>query len=165
MTCIDDEVWKDDMSATQKPLWVHPAPQFSQADGFRRLINRKYGLKLETYDDLHRWSVDELETFSVEVWTFCGMVYSKPPTATAVGLESMWPRPQWFPGARLNYAENMLATGLAVHPDAIAISACREGGTEWRHLSWMQLRAEVERYVSAFKQAGISKGDRVAGEL
>ncbi|KAL6253183.1 hypothetical protein RBB50_000905 [Rhinocladiella similis] len=153
------------MATPQKPLWKHRAPEFSQVDVFRRQMNLKYGLSLKTYDDLHRWSVDELETFSAEVWRYCGIVYSKPPTATAIGLESMWPRPQWFPGARLNYAENMLATGLAVHPDAIAVSACREGGTEWRHLSWVQLRAEVERYVSAFKQAGVGKGDRVAAVM
>lgn len=153
------------MSVAQKPLWLHPYPRSTRVDAFRRIVNRKYRLNLTTYAELYRWSIDELEKFCAEVWIFCGLIYSKPPVATAFGLEKMWPRPHWFPGAKLNYTENMLCVGLSVHPDAVAVSACREGGTEWRHLTWKQLRDEVERYTSAFKQAGIKKGDRVASEL
>ncbi|KAF2011975.1 acetyl-CoA synthetase-like protein [Aaosphaeria arxii CBS 175.79] len=74
----------------------------------------------------------------------------------------MWPRPEWFPEARLNYTENVLATGLASSPNAIAISACREGGTDWRHLSWKDLRQSVEECASGLRNLGVRKGDRVA---
>lgn len=145
-------------------LWQHPSPYLTRLDAFRRRVNQKYGTQLQTYDELHKWSVDEPEAFNRELWEFCGVVHSTPPNQVAVGLEKMWPRPQWFPGARLNYTENILSTGLSAHPDAIAVSACREGGTSWRHLSWKQLRDRTEQWVSALKHAGIGKGDRIASK-
>ncbi|KAH7183846.1 hypothetical protein BKA60DRAFT_475087 [Fusarium oxysporum] len=145
-----------------KGPWIHPSPHLTRLDAFRRFINRKYDLNLTNYTELHKWSVDEIESFCGEIWTFCGLVYTKPPTAVAVGIESMCPRPRWFPGARLNYTENILIKGLASHPDAVAVSACREGGTEWRHLTWMELRDHVALYTSALRHAGVKQGDRVA---
>ncbi|KAH6952417.1 hypothetical protein BKA56DRAFT_638399 [Ilyonectria sp. MPI-CAGE-AT-0026] len=126
-----------------------PSPHLTHLDTFRKCINRKYGLNLTNYTLLHKWSVDEIESFCREIWTFCGLVYTKPPTAVAVGIESMWLRPRWFPGARLNYTENVLIKGLAAHPDAVAVSACREGGSRWRHLT-------------ALRHAGVKQRDRVA---
>ncbi|SPJ80014.1 related to acetoacetyl-CoA synthetase [Fusarium torulosum] len=145
-----------------KGPWMHPSPHLTRLDAFRRSINRNYGLNLTNYTQLHKWSVDEIESFCREIWTFCGLVYSKPPTAVAVGIESMWPRPRWFPDAQLNYTENILIKGLAAHPDAVAVSACREGGTRWRHLTWIELRRQVALYTSALRQAGVKQGDRVA---
>src|SRR6478735_2551717 len=150
--------------APQGP-WIHPSPHLTRLDAFRRFINRKYDLNLTNYTELHKWSVDEIESFCREIWTFCGLVYAKPPTAVAVGIESMCPRPRWFPGARLNYTENILIKGLAAHPDAVAVSSCREGETEWRHLTWMELRDHVALYTSALRHAGVKQGDRVASKL
>ncbi|RVX73630.1 hypothetical protein B0A52_02520 [Exophiala mesophila] len=113
--------------------WQHPSPHLTRLDAFRRQVNQKYKTQLQTYDDLHKWSVDELEAFCRELWAFCGVVYTKPPTKVAIA-----------------------------HPDAIAVSACREGGTQWQHLSWRELRARIELWVSSLKAAGIGKGDRIA---
>lgn len=146
--------------------WQHPSPHLTRVDAFRRQVNRRYGLSLETYHELLRWSVTELEAFCRELWTFCGVVCSAPPERVAGpddgALDRMWPRPNWFPGARLNFTENMLAAGLAAHPDAVAVSACREGGAAWRHLTWARLRDETARYASALRALGVGQGDRVA---
>lgn len=58
---------------------MHPGPHLTHLDAFRRCINRKYGLNLTNYTQLHKWSVDEIESFCREIWTFCGLVYTKPP--------------------------------------------------------------------------------------
>jgi acetoacetyl-CoA synthetase len=144
-------------------IWRHPNVQGTRVDALRRQINRKYELQLSTYFELHKWSVNEIELFAKEMWDFCGIVHSVPPTQVGTGLKRMYPRPTWFPGARLNYTENMLAVGLACHPDAIAVSACREASTEWRNLTWKQLRDEVEIWTSALKHRGVVAGDRIAG--
>jgi acetoacetyl-CoA synthetase len=143
-------------------LWRHPFPKTTRLDAFRRRINQKYKLNLESYEELHKWSVEELEAFNAEIWNFCRITYSVPPSRIADGLETMWPPPNWFPGAMLNYSENLLAVGLASHPDAIAVSGCREGGVEWRHLSWRELQHQVRLYACAIRQAGVQKGDRIA---
>ncbi|KAF5574290.1 acetoacetate ligase [Fusarium pseudoanthophilum] len=145
--------------------WRHPHPELSRLDAFRRHVNRAYKLDLRTYAQLHKWSVDNVHDFCKEVWMYCGVVYSQPPERVANGIDVMWPRPEWFPGARMNYTENLLSAGLAQHPDAIAISACLEGGVKWRHLSWVQLRNRVAQYASALQALGVTTGDRVAAVL
>ncbi|KAH7161943.1 hypothetical protein B0J13DRAFT_632666 [Dactylonectria estremocensis] len=146
-------------------IWKHPHPQSTRLDAFRRRINRSYNVDLGTYEQLHQWSVENLEAFCMEIWVFCGMVYSACPERVANNLSTMWPRPEWFPGARINYTENILSAGLMLHPDRIAISACREPGEHWRHLTWVQLRRQVALYVSALQAAGVVAGDRIAAVL
>ncbi|KAM5347513.1 hypothetical protein ACJ41O_010518 [Fusarium nematophilum] len=143
-------------------IWKHPHPRATRLDAFRRDINRTYKVDLKTYEQLHRWSVDNLEAFCKEIWVFCGMVSSVSPERVANDICTMWPRPEWFPGARLNYSENILSAGLMAHPDRIAISACREPGTHWRHLTWAQLRRQVALFASALHEAGVVAGDRIA---
>ena len=144
-------------------LWKPQDVSSTRVDAFRRYVNLKHGLQIKTYPQLHHWSVSNIEAFATDVWIFCGITNSVAPTGAGIGLDVMYPRPQWFPGARLNYSENILSVGLASHPDAVAISACQDGGVDWRHLTWKQLRAEVEVWASALRRAGVQTGDRVAG--
>ncbi|OAL52140.1 acetoacetate-CoA ligase [Pyrenochaeta sp. DS3sAY3a] len=141
----------------------HPSiSSLTRLDALRRHVNRQYQLVLENYFQLHAWSVDNIEAFNEQIWSFCGIISSKPYQHVGIGLGQMWPRPQWFPGARLNFAENLIHVGLAAHPDAVAVSACREGMTQWRNLTWRQLEQETARYASALRMAGVAEGDRVA---
>ena len=74
----------------------------------RLLINEKYDVNLEDYHQLHGWSVQNYGSFWSEVWKFSGVISSIEsdlPVDTAVPMNEI---PEWFPGARLNYAENLL---------------------------------------------------------
>lgn len=64
----------------------------------------------------------------------------------------------------MNFTENLLSVGMNAHPDKVAVSACREAGTDWKHLTWRQLQHEVSRYASALRHAGVKEGDRVASK-
>lgn len=145
-------------------VWAHSSPHLTRLDAFRRHVNIKYDLALENYAQLHQWSVRSLELFYQELWLFCGLVTSQPPSQVAIGIEKMWPRPQWFPDARMNFTENLLSVGMSAHPDKIAVSACREAGTQWKHLTWRELQLEVARYASALQHADVKEGDRVASK-
>jgi acetoacetyl-CoA synthetase len=77
--------------------------------------------RVEDYPSLYRWSVDHPDAFWAEVWRLCGVVADERPGAepwdeVVVGLGRMAPPdpalgPRWFPGARLNFAENLLRHG------------------------------------------------------
>lgn len=67
--------------------------------------------------------------------------------------------PEWFPGARLNYAENVLRHNT----DAIACTSARETG-QIAHYSFRQLRNMVQELAAALRVNGLQVGDRVAGE-
>jgi acetoacetyl-CoA synthetase len=66
--------------------------------------------------------------------------------------------PIWFPGARLNYAENLLYR----NDDTIAISAGSESGTVANY-SYRELRQLVQSMAAALRVNGLKTGDRVAG--
>jgi acetoacetyl-CoA synthetase len=68
--------------------------------------------------------------------------------------------PRWFPGARLNFAENLLRHT----DDRTAIVFWNEQGRQ-RVLSFSELAQQVDRVAAALRNHGIVAGDRVAGFL
>jgi acetoacetyl-CoA synthetase len=67
--------------------------------------------------------------------------------------------PLWFPGARLNYAENLLHR----NDDSLACSAGGESGIV-THYSFRELRQLVREMAAAMRVKGLAIGDRVAGD-
>jgi acetoacetyl-CoA synthetase len=61
----------------KRMLWTHPDPDSTRMAEFMRSINHKYGLNLKSYDDLYRWSIDEIASFWAEVWNFTGITAEK----------------------------------------------------------------------------------------
>jgi acetoacetyl-CoA synthetase len=122
------------------------------------------------YPTLYRWSVRHAEAFWPEVWRFCGVVADDRPTGApwedvVIGLDRMAPPdpvlgPRWFPGARLNFAENL----LRFDDERPAVVFWNERGHQ-RSLNYRELRAEVSALAAALRRVGISAGDRVAGFL
>ncbi|KAJ7698594.1 acetoacetyl-CoA synthetase [Mycena rosella] len=138
-----------------KPLWTPPRPPFTAAERLRQLINRKHGLHLENYHDLHKYSVESY-TFWLDLWEFLDIISSVPPKK--VIENGIMPEvPVWFPEARLNYAENHLYRT----DDAIACTAGGETGVV-RDYSYRQLRELVRQMACAMRRHGLQTGDRVA---
>jgi acetoacetyl-CoA synthetase len=110
------------------------------------------------------------EAFWPEVWRFCGVVADERPgrepwDEVVVGLERMAPPdpalgPRWFPGARLNFAENL----LRYDDDRAALVFWNELGRQ-RELSYRDLNAAVAAVATALAAEGVVAGDRVAGFL
>ncbi|KAJ7625724.1 acetoacetyl-CoA synthetase [Roridomyces roridus] len=137
------------------PLWVPTNPQWTPCENLRRLINYKHGLHLKDYHDLHKYSVEDY-TFWLDLWEYLGIISSVPPKT--IMTEGYIPEvPLWFPEARLNYAENLLAR----RDDAICIIAGGENGVV-RNYSYRQLREMVRQMSRAMRKYGVTKGDRVA---
>ncbi|XP_055933306.1 acetoacetyl-CoA synthetase-like isoform X1 [Argiope bruennichi] len=63
----------------------------------------------------------------------------------------------WFSGARLNYAENILRYR---NGDTAIICVDEEENEEY--ITYAELYEEVERYAAAFRKSGLQMGDRVA---
>src|ERR1700745_794951 len=89
-------------------LWAPGPDRAGRANviAFIRWLARERGLDVNGYDELWRWSVTDLDGFWQAVWDYCGIEASTPPTAV-LGRRTM-PGADWFPGARLNYAEHIL---------------------------------------------------------
>lgn len=59
-------------------LWRHPAPETSQMWDFLIKINKEQGLRMESYDDLYQWSINDIADFWAVVWKYVGIVASTP---------------------------------------------------------------------------------------
>lgn len=116
------------------------------------------------YEVWHAWSVREAPTFWAAWWTSCEVLADGSPVVLSEGDLMRPPSvdggPQWFSGARLNYAEHLLRR----RDDAVAIIARDERGRR-RECSFGQLATAVAQLARALERSGVRPGDRVAGFL
>jgi len=143
-------------------LWTPPA------DARERFVLGRYlewlrgerGLDFPGYDELWQWSVSDLEGFWSSVWDFFE-IRSHAPYECVLGSREM-PGAEWFPGARLNYAEHMV--GRDEDLDSVAVVA-RSQSREPRELTFGDLREEVGRARAGLERLGVGPGDRVVAYL
>ena len=144
-----------------KILW-EPTSDFIQSTNiykFKKNINDKYGLKLDSYQELHKWSVENLEEFWYETSNFSSIKYFQKPN-NVLSKYSHMINAKWFEGAKLNFAENL----LSCRNDKLAIYSFREDSYE-ESISYDELHLMVAKLSFSLKKLGIQKGDRVVGVL
>ena len=147
------------MNDTDK-LWSPSPARIRDAalTAFADAASQRAGRPLAGYADLHRWSVEDRAGFWSLVWEFCGVVGERGERAL-VDADRM-PGASFFPDAKLNFAENLLAKSGP--SDALVFRG--EDKVE-RRLSWDELRSLVSRLQQAMQALGVKKGDRVAAML
>jgi acetoacetyl-CoA synthetase len=126
---------------------------------YMRWLERERGLPFDSYDELWRWSVTELEAFWASIWDYFEVEASKP--YSAVLPERSMPGARWFEGAELNYAQHVLR-GKADGDVAVLYASERRELTELR---WGELRKQVAQAVAGLRALGVERGDRVAAYL
>ena len=135
-------------------MWT-PSPERAAQTGMARFM-REAGKS--DYAALHAWSIERPEEFWNRLWDFCEVIGEKG-GETLVDAGRM-PGARWFPKARLNFAQNVLRS--RDHSDAIVFWG--EDRIK-RRLSHENLYGLVSRMAQALEDAGVGKGDRVAGYL
>jgi len=122
---------------------------------FMEFVNKRYGKSLRTYAELHTWSIEYIPEFYAAIWDFVGVKASKS-YETVVDDANKFPGAQWFTGARLNLAENL----LRYRDDRTAFIFRGETEKSYR-MSYAELYDQVARLAKSLKQAGVKPGDRV----
>ncbi|MFF7093784.1 acetoacetate--CoA ligase [Streptomyces rubradiris] len=151
-------------TANPQPLW-QPAPErIAQAriTRFQAWAAEHHGAPAEGgYPALHRWSVDQLDTFWKAVTEWFGVRFSTP-YARVLDDRAM-PGARWFPGATLNYAEHALraAADRAGEPALLCVDETHEP----RPVTWSELRRQVGSLAAELRALGVRPGDRVSGYL
>jgi acetoacetyl-CoA synthetase len=140
-------------------LWQPTEQQIVNTNMFRFMtrINQRYQTDFDDYDSLYQWSIDHIPQFWQEMWDFADIQASAPYTAVVDDATKM-PGAQWFEGAQLNFAENL----LRYRDDRLAIVFRGEDRVR-RTLTYAQLYDAVARVAKALEDAGVLPGDRVAG--
>lgn len=141
-------------------LW-RPTPQVVEAaniTAYRRWLKQRGVRPGPTYEDLWRWSVDNLEDFWASIWEYYDVEAGAP--YDAILADRAMPGATWFPGVRLNYAQHVLRRFGGDSPALVAVGEA--GGYE---VSWTQLRVEVASVTAQLRSWGVDAGDRVVGYL
>jgi len=142
------------------PIWS-PGPARFKAANIQRFsegVQSRLGRDIRDYWDLHGFSIEQPEQFWRAVWEFCTII-GKPGGPTVRHPDRM-PGAQWFPEARLNFAENLLRFRDA-QP---AIIFRGESGAR-SELSFDELHTAVAQTAAALRSSGVAAGDRVAGYM
>ena len=142
------------------PIWS-PGPVRRQTANIRRfleLARTELDPGIHEYQDLHRYSIENPTEFWRAVWEFCEIVgYAG--NEVIIDADQM-PGAKWFPGARLNFAENL----LRFRDEQTAILFKSETGDK-AELTYKELYTAVAQTASALKAAGVKTGDRVAAYM
>lgn len=118
------------------------------------------GVLTETYDDLWRWSVTEVDAFWDAIWAYFGVVGERGDGPVREGGPMPVDGLKWFPGATLNYAANALRRADDAPDDTAVVFRSEAGGH--RVLTYRELARHVAEVRAGLAGLGVGKGDRVA---
>ncbi|MER7764602.1 acetoacetate--CoA ligase [Streptomyces sp. NPDC097619] len=152
--------------ATPQPLWS-PGPERIAAAAVTRFQDwaaEHHGAPAEGgYPALHRWSVDELDTFWQAVAEWFEVRFTTP-YEEVLGSRAM-PGAHWFPGATLNYAEHALRAAEDPARAGEPALLCVDETQEPVPVTWAELRRQVGSLAAELRALGVRPGDRVSGYL
>jgi len=145
----------------KEPLW-EPSEERKNQTNITRLIgfvNEKYGLEINSYAQLHSWSIENIPDFWAAMWEFGGIKASQGYTKVVDDL-SKFPGTKWFSSARLNFAENL----LRYRDDHLAFIF--KGETQKSAtMTYAELYDTVARLAKSLREMGVAPGDRVVAYM
>ncbi len=142
-------------------LWT-PSPERAQRATITRYqawLAQTRGVRTERYEELWRWSVENIEEFWSSIAEFFDVRFQEQP-GSVLGSREM-PGTRWFPGAVVSYAEHMFRDK---DDDAIAL----QHASELRQLdqwTWGELRRQTAAIAGGLRASGVKRGDRVAAYM
>ena len=150
-----------DLNRSDPPLWRPSAADSARANltRFMGWLAAERGLAFADYGALWRWSVSDLAAFWEAIWDFCGVVAAAKGTSVLAAAEM--PGAVWFPGARLNWAENVLARMGDDRP----VLLYKAEDAPLQAIDRARLAADVGALAEVLRRRGIGPGDRVVAYL
>ena len=142
---------------------IDKPPYIPQVRLYQDWLARERGIRFGSYEELWKWSTTDLNGFWQSVWDYFAV---QSPTAHSTALaDARMPHAQWFPGAQVNYAQQVLRHVQAAHAAAfMAIVSENEQG-DVCELSWPELQRQVASVALSLQGMGVQRGDRVAAYM
>ena len=146
------------MTKSPDILWQPSKERIARSNvtAFIKLINKRWQAGVSDSFALYEWSISQPEQFWLSVWDFCGVIAQSRGDRVLVDGHKM-PGAQWFPDAKLNYAQNLLRR----RDDETAMVFWGEDKVR-RRMTFAEVYGAVSRTAQALSAAGVKEGDRVA---
>jgi acetoacetyl-CoA synthetase len=139
------------------------APHTPQIRLYREWLKTHRGLSFDDYDALWQWSITDLDAFWQSIWDY--FVIQSPTPHSGVLANRRMPAAKWFPGARVNYAQQVLRHVEDAWAAGVPAILSRNEKGVLTELSWPELRRQVASLALHLKAQGVQPGDRVAAYL
>ena len=139
------------------------APFIPQIRLYQDWLREQRGLVFDDYDALWRWSTTDLDAFWQSIWDYFAL--QSPTPHSAALAKNVMPGAQWFPGAQVNYARQVLRHADAAHAAGVPAVISSNEKRQQRELSWFELRRQVASLALHLQAQGVQPGDRVAAYL
>jgi acetoacetyl-CoA synthetase len=145
----------------RKPLWTPSDKGIKEANitSFMSFVNKKHDLRIDTYDNLHKWSIDKISDFWAAVWEFVEIKASRGYDLVIDDLNK-FPGAKWFSGSKLNFAENL----LRFKDDHVALSFRGEPEKTVK-VTYAELHDSVADLATSLRQIGVERGDPVVAYM
>jgi acetoacetyl-CoA synthetase len=143
------------------PIW-RPSPAAidgSELTRYQRWLEATHGRAFDDYQALWEWTTTDLEGFWGSLWEYFDISASAP-YEHVLGRRTM-PGAEWFPGARLSYAEHIFR---GKREDDVAIVHASET-RPLAELHWGELRELTGQIAAGLRANGVMRGDRVVAYM
>jgi acetoacetyl-CoA synthetase len=149
------------MREMRKPLWVPSEERKKQANitRFISFVNEKHGLEINSYDELYKWSIENIQDFWAAMWEF-GQIKASRKYDVVVDDLNRFPGAKWFIGTRLNFAENLLR-----YRDDHTAFIFRGENRKSARMTYAELYNSVASLAKPLREIGVAPGDRVAAYM
>jgi acetoacetyl-CoA synthetase len=143
------------------PIWRPSAEaiESSELTRYQRWLDATRGRTFADYRALWEWSTTDLEGFWGSLWDYFDISASAP-YERVLGRRTM-PGAEWFPGAKLSYAEYIFRS---TRDDDVAIVHASET-RPLAELRWGELRELTAQIAAGLRANGVTRGDRVVAYM
>jgi acetoacetyl-CoA synthetase len=138
-------------------------PFLPQIRLYQDWLKANRGLSFDTYNALWQWSITDIDAFWQSMWDYFDL--QSPTPHTQVLTQNVMPGGQWFSGAQVNYAHQVLRHVKPAHAAGFMAVICRNEKGQHREMSWPELSQQVASLALYLKAQGVEPGDRVAAYL
>jgi acetoacetyl-CoA synthetase len=143
------------------PIWrpAAAAIEGSELTRYQHWLDATQARSFAGYEALWEWSTTDLDGFWGSLWEYFDIAASVP-YERVLGSRTM-PGAEWFPGARLSYAEHIFR---GKRDDDVAIVHASET-RPLAELRWGELRTLTAQIAAGLRANGVTRGDRVVAYM
>ena len=141
-------------------IWIPENYESSNLYQFESFVSKKYNLDFPEYNELHKWSITNLDKFWESIAEFYKIEFDKN-YDYVIKKEIPFYKTEWFGGAELSYSKHILRHAKR---NKIAIKYKNESD-DFVEITWESLLEKIKEIRGILVKCNVTKGDVVAGYL
>ncbi len=123
---------------------------------YKKFLKSNNKLIFSSYDELHKWSINEIEDFWLSIVEFFKIKFDKPPTSI-YRFDKNFIETLWFTDSKISYSRNVFNNDNLKTP---AIKYQDENG-DYFEITWNSLKLKTLEFQKILIKNNVQIGDRV----